>query len=59
MKRFIFSAIALMVAATACTESGIVDMPEFYGNPIVFDTYIGKTPITKADNVDINYLKGS
>lgn len=58
MKRFIFSAIALMVAATACTESGIVDMPEFYGNPIVFDTYIGKTPITKADNVDINYLKG-
>ena len=58
MKRFFFSAIALMVAATACTESGIIDMPEFYGNPISFDTYIGKNPMTKADNVDINYLKG-
>lgn len=58
MKRFIFSTIALLVAATACTESGIIDMPEFYGNPISFDTYIGKNPMTKADNVDINYLKG-
>ena len=59
MKRFIFSVITLMVAATSCTESGIIDMPEFYGNPISFDTYIGKNPMTKADNVDINYLKSS
>lgn len=58
MKRFIFSAIALVIAATSCTESGLIDAPEFYGNAIVFDTYIGKAPITKAENVDANYLKG-
>lgn len=52
MKRFIFSAIALLTAATACTESGIIETPDSYGNPIVFDTYIGKAPITKA--VDMN-----
>ena len=57
MKRFIFSAIALMVAATACTESGIIDAPQFYNNAIVFDTYIGKTPVTKAESEDIDYLK--
>ena len=59
MKRFIFSAIALMVAATACTESGIIDMPDFYGNAIVFNTYIGKTPVTKAVSVDETYLQKS
>ncbi len=57
MKRFFFSSIALMVAMTACTESGLIDSPEFYGNPIVFDTYIGKTPVTKAENCDITALK--
>ncbi len=56
MKRFFFSAIALMVAATACTESGIIETPDSYGNPIVFDTYIGKTPITKAVNMDATEL---
>lgn len=57
MKRFFFSAIALMVAATACTESGLIDTPDFYGNAIVFDTYVGRTPVTKAVNCDDNYLK--
>lgn len=56
MKRFIFSAIALLVAA-ACTESGLIDKPEFYQNPIVFDTYIGKAPVTKAVNCDIQQLQ--
>ncbi len=56
MKRFIFSVIALIMAATSCTESGLIDMPEFYQNPIVFDTYIGKTPVTKAVNCDIEQL---
>lgn len=57
MKRFIFSAIALMVALTSCTESGLIDKPEFYQNPIVFDTYIGKAPVTKAVNCDIEQLQ--
>ena len=57
MKRFIFSAIALLTAATACTESGIIETPDSYGNPIVFDTYIGKTPITKAVDMNGNLLQ--
>ena len=59
MKRFIFSAITLMVAATSCTESGLIDKPEFYQNPIVFDTYIGKAPVTKAVNCDIQQLQAA
>lgn len=57
MKRFFFSAITLMLAMTACTENGLIDAPEFYGNPIVFDTYIGKAPVTKAENWNIDKLK--
>ena len=57
MKRFFFSVIALAAAATACTEGGVIDAPQFYNNAIVFDTYIGKTPITKAESEDIEYLK--
>lgn len=59
MKRFIFSAIALLVVATACTESGIIDTPAFYDNAIVFDTYIGKTPVTKALSFSEEELKES
>lgn len=59
MKRFFFSAIALMVAATACTESGLIDTPDMYGSAIVFDTYLGKTPVTKAQNMGIDNLKSS
>ena len=57
MKRFIFSAIALIVAATSCTESGLIDSPELYGSQIVFGTYIGKAPVTKAEDITLNYLE--
>ena len=59
MKRFFFSAIALIAAATSCTESGLIDAPDFYGNAIVFDTYIGKAPMTKAENIDVDYLENT
>ena len=59
MKRFFFSAITLMLAAASCTESGIIDEPHFYGGAIIFDTYIGKTPVTKAVNWGANQLKGT
>ena len=59
MKRFFFSAITLMLAAASCTESGIIDEPNFYGGAIIFDTYIGKTPVTKAVNWGANQLKGT
>lgn len=57
MKRFIFSAIALAVATSACTESGIIETPDTYSNPLVFDTYIGKSPVSKAVDVDLAYLQ--
>ena len=59
MKSFIFSAIALMVVTAACTESGLIDAPQFYGSEIAFDTYIGKAPITKAESVDLAYLENN
>lgn len=59
MKRFIFSAIALVMAATACTESGLIDTPQLYSSEIVFDTYIGKTPVTKAESINLAYLKNT
>lgn len=57
MKRFIFSAIALIIAATGCTEGGLIDTPQFYGRAIVFDTYIGKAPVTKAEIANYASLK--
>lgn len=59
MKRFIFSAIAIAAVATACTESGLIDTPDFYANEITFDPYIGKAPVTKAEDIDADYLKVS
>lgn len=56
MKRFIFSAIAIAAVATACTESGLIDMPDFYASEITFDPYIGKAPVTKAEDIDADYL---
>lgn len=59
MNRFILSAAALIMAATACTESGLIDTPEMYNGLIVFNTYVGKTPVTKALNTDIDQMKGA
>ena len=59
MKRFIFSAIVLAATTTACVESGLIDMPDFYANEISFDPYIGKAPITKAEDIDADALKES
>ena len=57
MKRFIFSTIAIAAIATACTESGLIDTPDFYANEITFDPYIGKPPVTKAEDISADYLK--
>lgn len=59
MKRFFFSVIALAAAVTACTESGLIDTPAFYGNEIIFAPYVGKTPVTKAVSVSKEYLEGT
>lgn len=56
MKRFFFSVIATALAVSACTESGIIDTPEFYANEISFEPYFGKAPVTKAESIDFDYL---
>ena len=56
MKRFFFSVIALAVASTACTESGLIETPNFYANEITFEPYIGKAPVTKAESINVDYL---
>ena len=51
MKRFIYTTIALAAVAVGCTKSNIVDVPEVQKTPITFETYNGKTPVTKATDV--------
>lgn len=57
MKRFYFLVVSVTLAITACTESGLVETPGLYANAIVFDTYIGKTPVTKAQSWEISQLR--
>ena len=59
MKRLIFATIALAAFATSCTKSEMIEAPDFGGQPITFDTYLGKVPMTKAQSVDLAYLQGT
>lgn len=59
MKRFFFSVIALAAVATGCTKSEMVETPDFGGQEITFETYLGKVPTTKAESVDLAYLQGA
>ena len=51
MKRFFFLTIALAAAAISCTKSGLLESPQTYENPIEFEPYAGKAPVTKATEV--------
>lgn len=59
MKRLIISAIALTSIAISCTKSEMIETPDFGGQAITFDTYLGKVPMTKAQSVDLAYLQGA
>lgn len=59
MKRYIFTAFALAAVVIGCTKSSIVDVPEVQKTPITFETYTGKTPVTKATEVTTDILKES
>lgn len=59
MKRYIFTAFALAAVVIGCTKSSIVDVPEVQNTPITFETYTGKTPVTKATEVNTAILQES
>lgn len=59
MKRYIFTAFALAAVVIGCTKSSIVDVPEVQKTPITFETYTGKTPVTKATEVTTDILEAS
>lgn len=48
MKKYILITLALASVAAGCTKSNFVDVPEAQTTPITFETYTGKTPVTKA-----------
>ena len=48
MKRFFFTVIAFTAVAIGCTKSGLVESPMTYEDPITFEPYTGKAPVTKA-----------
>ena len=51
MKKFIYTAIALAAVAVGCTKSNIVDVPAEQKTPIAFDTYNGRVPVTRAEEI--------
>lgn len=56
MKKALFIIVALASVAIGCTKSEVVKAPG-RGREIKFDTYVGKTPVTKAESADLTYLQ--
>ena len=52
MKRFFFSLIALPAVAVGCTQSALLETPDFGGTEISFSPYTGRTPVTRAASVE-------
>lgn len=48
MKRFFFTAIAVVIATVGCTKSNLVELPQNSENVISFEPYTGKAPMTRA-----------
>ena len=56
MKKALFIVLALASVAIGCTKSEVVKAPG-RGREIKFDTYVGKTPMTKAESADLVYVQ--
>ena len=56
MKKALFFIVALATVAIGCTKSEVVKAPG-RGREIKFDTYVGKTPMTKAESADLAYVQ--
>ena len=48
MKRFFFTVIAVAAVASGCTKGGVLESPQTFQDPISFEPYTGKAPVTKA-----------
>lgn len=51
MNRIIYAALILVALTTGCTKSNLVDVPKIQNSPISFDTYNGRTPVTRSAEV--------
>lgn len=56
MKKALFFIVALAAVAIGCTKSEVVKAPG-RGREIKFSTYVGKTPLTKAESADLGYVQ--
>ena len=43
--------MALVAVAVGCTKSGLVAVPQAQKTPIAFETYNGRIPVTKAEEI--------
>ena len=59
MKKLIFITIALAAVAISCTKSNLLAVPEDQKTPIAFETYNGRTPVTKATQVTQSTFEAS
>lgn len=57
MKRLIFLTITLVAATVSCTKSGLLETPQTYEDPISFEPYSGKIPVTKATEATLQTMK--
>lgn len=57
MKRLIFLAITVVAATVSCTKSGLLESPQTYEDPISFEPYSGKIPVTKATEATLQTMK--
>ena len=56
MKKALFFIVALATVAISCTKSEVVKAPG-RGREVKFDSYVGKSPLTKAESADLAYLQ--
>ena len=53
MKRFFFTVIAFAAVTVGCTKSSILEKAPAFETPIEFQTYTGKTPVSKATETNL------
>ena len=56
MKKILFFIVALAAVAIGCTKSEVIKAPG-RGREVKFSTYVGKTPLTKAESADPAYVQ--
>ena len=56
MKKALFFIVALAAVAIGCTKSEVIKAPG-RGREVKFSTYVGKTPLTKAESADLAYVQ--